>query len=62
MLGPEVLELGRVSARLCREINQLHGAIETTVVIRRDVCDEIGRVVVADFSAGNLNRWQGLGR
>lgn len=62
VLGPEVLKLGRIGTGFRREMNQLYRAIEAPVVVGGDVSDEVGRVVLADFSAGNVNRWQVLDR
>jgi hypothetical protein len=41
-LGPEVLELGGVSAGVGREVDQLQCAIQGSVVVRTDVRNEIG--------------------
>jgi hypothetical protein len=58
MLGPEVLKLGGVGSSFRREMNQLDGTVEATVVIRRDISNEVGRVTVADFSASDFENWQ----
>ena len=47
-VGLEMLEFGRISTGLGSQADELDGAFKTTIVIRRNVRDEVGRMVVAD--------------
>jgi hypothetical protein len=48
-----MLELCGIRSSLCGDVNQLDTAIEISVVIRRDVRDEVRRIRFAQDFIGN---------
>src|SRR5688572_25218620 len=56
-LGAKVLELGRVGSCFSREVNESNRALDISIVVCRDICDEIGRVVVADHALRDSKCW-----
>jgi hypothetical protein len=54
VLGTKVLELRRICTSCGRKVNQRDGSLEVTVMVCRDIRDEISGVRIANYASADF--------